>query len=51
MFVSDAGEARHIVAKDVVMQEHIMSTGKLKDDIVRPHMGGRPIGKLNVVVG
>jgi len=51
MFVSGAGEVRHIVAKDVVGQEHIMPTVKLKDDIVRLHMAERPIGKLNVVVG
>lgn len=51
MFVSDVGEARHIVAKYVAVQEHVVPTVKLKDDIVRLHMAERPIGKLNVVVG
>ena len=51
MFVGGAGEVRHIVAKYVVVQEHVVPTVKLKDDIVRLHMAERPIGKLNVVVG
>ena len=51
MYVSDAGEDRRIVAKDVEAQEHVVPTVKLKDDIVRLHMDERPIGKLNVVAG
>ena len=51
VFVSDAGEVRHIVARDVESQEHVVLTVKLKDDIVRLHMVRRPIGKVNAVAG